>query len=48
MNAIGQTAKVADAPEMNREERLSYLVYVSMAVLVTAFLVTTLAVGVIA
>jgi hypothetical protein len=48
MNAIGQASEVADVPQMNREERLSYLVYVSMAVLLAAFLATTLAVGVIA
>jgi hypothetical protein len=38
----------AEAPEMNREERLTYLVYVSMAVLTAAFLAVTFAVGVVA
>jgi hypothetical protein len=32
-------------PEMTREERLTYLVYVSMAVLTAAFLAAALAVG---
>jgi hypothetical protein len=49
MNAIAQRpTDVADAPEMNREERLTYIVYVSMAALIAAFLAATLAAGVIA
>ena len=51
MSAISQSltaqpSEVADAPRMNREERLTSLIYVSMAALITAFLAITLALGV--
>jgi hypothetical protein len=32
-------------PQMNREERLIFSVYVSMAALITAFLATTVTLG---